>query len=266
MGNRAATVLMFLLGAAVTLAVVFGVMALTGGEDTPATTVAATTLDTTTSVPDATTVVSTTAAPTTSAATTTTAGPACTGGVASAAAAPGATIQLGDFDGDGAMDQLIGYESGGTHRVQMALATGYATEMPVFGPAVAMAAQPFLGDPRWLGIAQVDSGASTTVFAFFQLNGCDIALSTIDGSGEASFILGGGVMHLDGMVCTADRVTATAASTDNGTNWEYFTSDYSWDPALRTFHFEGMASSTLTSPADDGIIFNAADFSCPFGS
>lgn len=265
MGNRSTTVLMFLLGIAVTLAVVFGVMALTGGDDTPATTAAATTVDTTVTTA-ATTTAATTATTSPATTVTTAAAPACVGGTTSAAAAPGATVQLGDFDGDGAMDQLIGYEAAGGARIQMALAYGYVTEMPVFGPAVAMAAQPFTGDPRWLGIAQIDSGASTTVFAFVQLNGCDIALSTIDGSGEASFILGGGVMHLDGIVCTADRITTTAATTENGTNWEYFTADYSWDAAARTFHFLGVASSTLTSPADDGIIFNAADFSCPFGS
>ena len=264
MSNRMTTLLWFLLGITATLAVVFGVIVLTGGDDTGGT--AVTTVAGATTTPT-TAGATTTAATASTVAATTTAAPACAGlpSATTPAIVPGVSVQAGDFDGDGAMDQFIGYQRGdGTFWVQIALSYGYATEMEAYSTAVAYAAQPFAYPDLWIGIAAVDTGASTEVLQFFQLDGCSIAKSTTDGINEASFLRGGGVMHLDGLVCGAEGFTSRSAQTGDGTSWDFLTVDYLWDPVARTFNTAGTASSTLTAPADDDAIFSAAEFSCPF--
>jgi hypothetical protein len=262
--NRMTTLLWFLLGISLTLAAVLGVMVLTDDDGGTA----ASTIATTTSiaVTSSTTAETTTAGPTTTAAVTTTAAPACAGlpSATIPAAGPGVTTVLGDFDADGAMDQLIAYQAGdGTFWVQMALSYGYATEYMAMDRAEALAAQSFAEGDAWLGLAAVGSGASTDVIQWFVLDGCTMVSATVDGS-EASFIKGGGVMHGDGMICNPDGFTANSAQTSNGTNWEYFSTTYVWDPVARMFHSLGVASSTLVSPADDAAIFSSFDFACPF--
>jgi hypothetical protein len=145
----------------------------------------------------------------------------------------------------------------------MALSSGYATEYPAMERAEALAAQAFAEGDAWLGLAAVGAGASTDVIQWFRLDGCTIVGATVDG-GEASFIKGGGVTHGDGMICNPDGFTANSAQTSNGTNWEYFSTTYRWDPVARVFHSLGMASSTLVSPADDAAIFGAFAFECPY--
>jgi hypothetical protein len=263
--NRMTTLLWFLLGISVTLAVVLGVVVLT---DDDAGTAATTIITTTTLAPSTTAeaTTSTAAATTTTAAATTTAAPACAGlpSATIPAAGPGVSTVLGDFDADGAMDQLIGYQKGdGTFWVQMALSYGYATEYPAMDRSEALAAQAFADGDAWLGLAAVGSGASTDVIQWFLLDGCTIVSATVDG-GEASFIRGGGVMHGDGMICNPDGFTANSAQSSNGTNWEYFSTAYQWDPVARMFHSLGAASATLVMPADEAAIFSAFDFVCPF--
>ena len=266
MSNRMTTLLWFLLGVSLTLAAGRGVMVLTDDDGgTAASTIATTTSIAVTSSTTAET--TTTVGPTTTTpAVTTTAAPACAGlrSATIPAAGPGVTTVLGDFDADGAMDQLIAYQAGdGTFWVQMALAYGYATEYMAMDRAEALAAQSFAEGDAWLGLAAVGSGASTDVIQWFVLDGCTMVSATVDGS-EASFIKGGGVMHGDGMICNPDGFTANSAQTSNGTNWEYFSTTYVWDPVARMFHSLGVASSTLVSPADDAAIFSSFDFVCPF--
>jgi hypothetical protein len=262
------TLLWFLLGITATLAVVLGVIVLTGDDDTGGTAATTSAGETTVTGAPTTSAVETTVttAGGTTAATGTTAAPACPGpGATTPAIGPGVTVYNGDFDGDGATDRLIGYQAGdGTQRIQMALSYGYATEMQVVGPAVALAAQRFAEGDAWLGLAQVDTGASTGVIRWFQLDGCTMVGSTLDGAGEASFILGGSVTHGDGMVCNPDSFTANQASTNDFINWEYYSWTYQWDPVARTFHSLGVASSTLVSPANDAEISTAYDLVCPF--
>jgi hypothetical protein len=264
--NRMTTVLWFLLGVSLTLAAVLGIMVLSdddgdgGAASTEATT---TTTSSTTTSSDT----STTAATTTTAGTTTSAGNACDG-VPSATTppipSPDVSLASGDFDHDGAMDLLIGYESGGTYWIQMALDYGYATEIEAMDAAEAIGAQPFAEGDAWLGLAKVGTGASTDILQWFMLDGCDIVKATVDGIFEASFISGGGVMHGDGLECTVSGFITRSVQTSDGTNWEYFTNTYTWDPVGRTFNSGGVASSTLVSPADDDIIFSAYAVVCPF--
>ena len=235
----------------------------------------------TTSSAASTTVIATTA-PSTTAATTTTVGvtttaPPCAGLPSATIPAPGAgvTFQNGDFDGDSSTDQLIGYLGGdGLGRVQIALSYGWATEIStqpptdpsIPEPGIALAAQQFAPGTPWVGLAQVGTGASTSVIEWLYLDGCSITPATIDGVGEASFILDGGVTEMLGMTCNPDGFTATSAFTGDFVNWEFNSSQHVWDPAAHTFHNLGMASSTLVSPADDAAIASAAAFSCPYGS
>jgi len=230
--------------------------------DAAATTAAATTVATSAPAP-------TIASPTTA----TTAAPppppagACAGLPSPLLPGPGPDVSSvsGDFDGDGNLDQMIGYrDAGGTWWVQMAFSYGYATQTAVFGPVTALGAQDFGGGGQDVGFAFVDSGASTQLVGFFFAPGCDIFEATIAGSGSvARFPIGGGVTHLDGMFCTFDGFTTTSATTGDGINWEYTTTDYFWVPGL--LEFEPVASSValLTSPTNDATIFSSAEFDCP---
>ena len=271
MSNRMTTLLWFLLGITVTLAVVLGVMVLSGDDDGGGTAATTTTVAGETTTAPTTTAVETTV--TTAVGTTVTTAPAhaCSGMLSTVTAAvpgPGVSIAIGDFDADGAMDQFLGYQKGdGTFWIQIVLAYGWATEIEAYTRADVYGAQPFsyTEDPDpWIGIAAVDTGASTEVLQWFQLDGCTIVKSTTDGSLEASFIIGGGVMHLDGLVCGAEGFTTRSAQTGDGTNWDLFTTDYQWDPVARTFVNLGTATSSHVYPADEDIIFGAADFNCPF--
>lgn len=275
MSNRMTTLLWFLLGITVTLAVVLGVVVLSDDDDggTAATTATTIGVETTTTALTTTAVETTvtTAAGTTAATVTTAPAGACAGlpsATTPAIPGPGVSIAAGDFDADGVMDRFIGYQRGdGTFWIQIQLSYGFATEIEAYTTAIVYGAQPFSFTPDpdpWIGIAAVDTGASTEVLQFFQLDGCTITRSTVDGSFEASFIRGGGVTHLDGLVCGAEGFTTRSAQTGDGTNWDYLTTDYRWDPVARTFVNIGVASSTLTYPADEAAIFSAAEFTCPF--
>jgi len=272
--NRMTTLLWFLLGITVTLAVVLGVIVLSGDDDgggTAATTATTTGGETTAPTTTAGETTVTTAGGTTAATVTTAPAHACTGMLSTVTAAipgPGVTIAVGDFDADGLTDQFLGYQKGdGTFWIQIVLAYGWATEIEAGTRADVYGAQPFSTTPDpdpWIGIAAVDSGASTEILQFFQLDGCTIVKSTINGSFEASFLHGAGVTHMDGLECRAEGFTSRSATTGDGITWEFSTTDYQWDPVARTFLDLGMASSTLTSPANDAVIFSAAEFSCPF--
>jgi hypothetical protein len=163
------------------------------------------------------------------------------------------------------MDQLIGYEgAGGTFYIQMALSYGYATEVEAMDAAEALAAQAFAEGDAWLGLAKVGTGASTDVIQWYLLDGCNIAKVTIDGTGEASFVRGGSVTHGDGLVCNPSSITWLSVSTGDGVTWDYVSTEYTWDAVARTFATAGVASSLLTSPADDDAIFSAYQLVCPF--
>jgi len=194
-------------------------------------------------------------------------GDACSGlpGATIPGPEPGVTFADGDFDGDGSLDQLIGYQdAGGTWWVQMAFSYGYATQSAVFGPVTALGAQDFGGGGQDVGFAYVDSGASTQLVGFFFAPGCDIFEVTITGTAAvARFPIGGGVMHLDGMFCTFDGFTTTSATTNDGISWGYTTTDYVWVPGLLEFEPVASSISVLTSPADDATIFAASSFDCP---
>ncbi len=265
MSNRSTTVLWFLLGVSITLAIVLGVIVLSGGDDGDA---ASTSVPTTVaeSTPTTTATVTTTTAAATTTVSTTAATP-CTGlpsATTPAVPGPGVSSVDGDFDGDGAMDRLIGYESGGVYKVQIALSYGYATEIDAMDAAEALAAQAFAEGSAWLGLARVGSGASTDIVQWYMLDGCSIVKVTTDGAGEASFLRGGSVTHGDGLVCNPSSITVNSVLTGDGITWEYYSTTYEWDPVARTFVGLGVSSSTLVSPADDDAIFSAYDLVCPF--
>jgi hypothetical protein len=213
----------------------------------------------------ATTTASTTAPSTTAPSTTAAPAGACSSlvGAAIPGPEPGVSFALGDFDGDGASDQLIGYEdAGGTWWVQMALSYGYATQTAVPGPVTAVGAVAFDGGQD-IGYAYVDSGASTQLVGFFFLPGCDVFEVTTDSGGVARFPIGGGVTHLDGLTCVADGLISKSATTDNGSTWEYQTTRWAWVPGLLEFQAVTSSIALLNSPADDAVIFGSGSFDCP---
>lgn len=239
------------------------------GDDTT-TTSAVTTSSEATTTSEVTTTSSTTSSTTsTTAATTTTAAPGACAGLPSATVPgpePGVSFAFGDFDGDGAEDQLIGFQdAGGTWWLQVALAYGYATETAVPGPVTAIGATDLGGSGQDVGYAFVDSGASVSLAGFFFLPGCDLFEATVESGAVARFAVGGGVQHLDGITCVDDGIITKSVETANGTDWEYTTSRWLWVSGLLEFQQVSSSIALLTSPADDDVIFNAASFDCPDG-
>src|SRR3990172_5964369 len=167
------TLLWFLLGITITLAVVLGVMVLSGDDDGGGTAATTTTVAGETTTAPTTTAVETTvttAGGTTAATVTTAPAHACAGMLSTVTAAvpgPGVSIAIGDFDAVGLSDQFLGYQKGdGTFWIQIVLAYGWATEIEAGSRADVYGAQPFsyTDDPDpWIGIAAVDSGASTEI-------------------------------------------------------------------------------------------------------
>ena len=96
------------------------------------------------------------------------------------------SFAAGDFDGNGAADQLIGYQdAGGTWWVQLALDYGYATETAVPGPVTAVGATSF-GTGQDVAYAYVDSGASTQLAIEGSAAAGTLALVLLDYSSDTT--------------------------------------------------------------------------------
>lgn len=264
--------LMFLGGIIATLVVVIVVLLVTGGDDAATTTTAiaadtstSTSLDgaTTTVAPETTTTVAeTTTAPSTTAGATTTTGVAgACAGLPSLAVPPDATGPQADFDGDGALDTLVGFQDpDGVWWVAIRLSYGYAQGTAVPGFAEARSVFSFDGFP--VGFARVDGGASTELIGGVYWLGCNLYEATVDSGAVARFPLGGSVTHIDGMRCAGDRLTTTGWETADAVTFEYRETDYLWVPGLGEFQVFLSSIQMLTSPADDATIFAAGDYTC----
>jgi hypothetical protein len=206
---------------------------------------------TTTSVPENTT----TNAPTTAAS------GACEGpGDLTVPAGPHAGLDA-DFDGDGSLDRLIGFQDGsGVWWIAIELAYGTASGSAVAGHVEPMSIFDF--DGSLVGFARVDGGASTQLIGAVYWVGCSLYEATIDGSAVARFPLGGSVTHLDGMHCSEDTLTTASLTTSDAVTYEYTEVTYRWDPAVGDFTSVASSIQVLTSPEDDAVIEAATAYDC----
>lgn len=236
----------------------------TTAPDTSSSTI--TTVATTTAAPTTTAAATTTAAPTTTTTTTTAPAGPCSGlPTAGGAAATDQTVAWGDVDGDGSDDEIVVYQAAGTWWLNVGLAYGWATEIPLPGMFAKAVDVVNLGVDEEVVIAQTDAGASVEIFGIFAFQNCSI-VHIIDGTTgfETAFPVGGGVTHLDGFTCTADGIKVTSAlnDLDHPELWEYTETDYLYVPGLGEMQPLASSVQVLTSPGDDATIFGAGTYGC----
>jgi hypothetical protein len=125
---------------------------------------------------------------------------------------------LVDADADGLNDTVRTYATNsapvaGDWRLRVELAAGGGAEVVVpddpapgavrvlggtyFGSNV----DPGVGGRRPALFVVTGAGASASIITLFRLDGCGIATMTLDGSGTATFGVGGGVVHAENLFC-----------------------------------------------------------------
>ena len=129
---------------------------------------------------------------------------------------------VGDFDGDGAHDQLLAYAELGAAgepsqwHVRVVLATGHVTDLALdntsdwIGPngLVARRAVDANGDGRDEGFVTSTGGASTDAYNLFGLTGCQLRQVRVTGADPLRFAVGASVGHAEGFDCQAPTGTA----------------------------------------------------------
>ena len=159
----------------------------------------------------------------------------------------------GDFDGDGARDQLVAYaelDAAGQPsqwHLRIVLATGGTADLALvnsedwIGPngLVARRAVDANGDGRDEGFVTSTGGASNDAYNLFGLAGCQLRQVGVAGSGLLRFAVGASVGHAEGFDCQGtDRhgrrlltlwsVERADQQPDGGSAYTYTKASYRW--------------------------------------
>jgi len=203
-----------------------------------------------------------TSAPPTTEATTTTAAPGCPDvGPPPGAAAP--VEAAGDVDGDAAADILRSYAvDDRTWHLQVALAAGGGADLALtsFGGGVAVVGGHDLDgdgdDEIW---ARTGAGASAAILGLFHLDGCQLALVTLETGDAAEFPVGGSVGATGGVECGSEPALRTFAAT-HVADGRYDVVTTEW--ALTGGVLVETATTTTTAAASDPAFDRYATFTC----
>lgn len=214
-----------------------------------------------------TTTTSTTTTSTTTTTTTTTApAVACPG--PGTAIPPGSTEVAetsGDYDGDGAIDRFVVYETGGNYFARVELAYGWTSEAPAWGPGGVEARTTNLGGMADIPIAVLIIAPSSSTATFFAMFGCDLDEIPLTDGGTAHFPLEGGFMGKSGVTCTADGITISSAAVAgdmSGDEWEVSGTDYLWVPGLGELQATASSIALIPRAGNEATIDAAAEFNC----
>jgi hypothetical protein len=188
----------------------------------------------------------------------------CLDGPAGLPRHPGAISRVaGDFDGDGARDQLLAYaelDAGGQPRqwhVRVVLAAGHIADLALddtpnwIGPSglVARRAVDANGDGRDEGFVTSTGGASNDAYNLFGLTGCRLRQVRVAGAGALQLLVGASVGHAEGFDCHSTdrhgRRLLTLWGVDRTQVHSDGRSTYTW---TKTSH--RWASSTLVRQVD----------------
>jgi len=248
---------------AVAFLIVAGLVAGCGGEAEPTTTqaaIAATTEATpttsqapaTTTVAETTTSSATTSTTTTSTTTTTTLPPTvCPRPTPLADGTPSFSGASGDFDGDGALDQLSTYQvAPDAWRVRVVFADGGGADAAIvdgfdLAPPRPIGGFDIDGDGPQEVFLTVGSGASTVQVGFFDVDSC-VATRIRAGGMPATFGVGGSVGTVSGLYCPGDGTLHR--------NFAQYVAEDEYEGGFEAFLLEGSA---LTPGFGDGAGFTA---------
>ena len=159
----------------------------------------------------------------------------------------------GDFDGDGARDQLLAYgepDAAGQPRqwhLRIVLASGHIADLALdntadwIGPngLVARHAVDANGDGRDEGFVTSTGGASNDAYNLFTLDGCQLRQVRVAGVGALQILVGASVGHAEGFDCQrTDRqgrrllilwsVERADQQPDGGSAYTYTKTSYRW--------------------------------------
>jgi hypothetical protein len=181
----------------------------------------------------------------------------------------------GDFDGDGARDQLLAYAQlnpAGQPRqwhVRVMLATGHLADLALddtsgwIGPngLVARRAVDANGDGRDEGFLSSTGGASNDTYHLFTLAGCQLRQVRVAGSGALRFAVGASLGHAEGFDCQAiDRhgrrllavwgVERTVDHPDGRSTYTWTKTSYRWVGSVLVRQVDTTSGTYVAAPDD----------------
>jgi len=190
------------------------------------------------------------------------------------------TTATGDFDGNGTDGTLQVYRDGGSWYIRLLTDSGYgaAKLLPTGGveAARAIGGHDINKDGVDEAFVVTGAGAYTELVTLYSMNEpieappnmrCDVGNVYIGaGTTRATFPVGASVGTQAGLACLATGLREISQSTVDGTTYEQYRSNYSYDP---TFGWSNgrltwlvQKHSTLTRPADDAAIDAAGSLQC----
>jgi hypothetical protein len=183
----------------------------------------------------------------------------------------------GDFDGDGARDQLLAYATlnaaGQPHQwhLRVVLATGQLADLALdntpewIGPngLVARRAVDANGDGRDEGFVTSTGGASNDAYNLFGLAGCQLRQVRIAGAGALQLLVGASLGHAEGFDCQAsDRhgrrlltrwgVERAADHPDGRSTYTWTKTSHRW-AASTLVRQVGTSSGTFVAAPEDPL-------------
>ncbi|MCU0281442.1 MAG: hypothetical protein MUE66_06375 [Acidimicrobiia bacterium] len=191
-----------------------------------------------------------------------------------AALPPGWTSATADFDGNGINDTLHVWNDGFHWYAHIETDGGFGAQTVlsthVSDSAKALGGHDINGDGLEEVFLRVGTGASTNIvglYTLYQPDPDEIPLFTCGlepvlfapAMAEASFVIGGSVMHGDGLQCRANHVLRQyQAETVDGTHWTQDRYNYRYWPdfliARPSLWQVSHTQHALVSPADDPLI------------
>lgn len=192
------------------------------------------------------------------------------------------TFKNGDFDGDGSEDTLYVWKdgSGWVAHIRTDAGFGAQTVLPThsFDNARALGGHDVNGDGIDEAFIKVATGASTNVVGLYTLYQPDpdeipfytCGLEPIEFSpagAEASFVIGGGVLHGDGLQCRANHTLRQfQLETVDGTHWTLHRYNYRYLPnfasAPPSLHQLSHTQHALVWSANQALIYLGYDLTC----
>ena len=154
--------------------------------------------------------------------TTTTTGPSadCPGTGAGGLPADGQDLSeaLGDFDGNGSVDQQFVYSSRSGWHMRIVLSSGFGADVEIDARSARAVGGFPMGEGGDMAAAVVGSGASAQEIGMFAFRDCTIVPVTLPDGDRAEFAVGGSVGEGHGLECReGELVESTARSRDGRT-------------------------------------------------
>ncbi len=191
----------------------------------------------------------------------------------------GATVTgtiVGDVNGDGKDDTLTTYVADKSAGFRVLFGGGGGFQNPIAYAGAGDGAVKALGLTSLVGqvtpddvtlqvFARVGSGASTQIVGLYHYENCALQPVNLPDGKDATFVVGGGVMHADGLACdgvAAGVVLAVySANSSNGSKFATSVQGYRYANGGLT-KYGSMINGTMNLPADSAAFESFATIDC----